>query len=153
MARVSVQRFSELHLNSRWISNPASTNILPLQFSVGGYVVPRLELTSLAPGSTIYAIHLQLHQIFHITPPEEYRFNPSGQEQYNPSETRCTPEKIPIFQDGTIPMERKPRKGTPALWTGPKKGQMKESVGAFVWQQQKLRIPDETKTRPSTVVG
>ncbi|KAJ9116306.1 hypothetical protein QFC22_004746 [Naganishia vaughanmartiniae] len=122
-------------------------------FSVGGYVIPRLELTSLAPGSTIYAIHLQLHQTFHITPPEEYRFNPSGQEQYNPSETRCTPEKIPIFQDGTIPMERKPRKGTRALWTGPKKGEMKDSVGAFVWQQQKLRIPDESKTRPSTVVG
>ncbi|KAJ9092941.1 hypothetical protein QFC19_008539 [Naganishia cerealis] len=127
--------------------------LLSDSFSVGGYVVPRLELTSLAPGSTIYAIHLQLHQIFHITPPEEYRFNPNGQEQFNPSEKRCPPEKIPIFQDGMIPGERKPRKGTQALWHGPKKAEIKDSVGAFVWQQEKLRIPDESKTRPSTVVG
>jgi hypothetical protein len=124
-----------------------------LQFSVGGYVIPRLELTSLAPGCTIFAIQLLLQQTFYVTPPEEYRFNPSGQEQYNPVETKCPTEKIPLFTDGSIPIDRRPRRGTAALWEGPQRGQDRDAVGIYIWQQDKVRISDESKTRPTTVVG
>jgi hypothetical protein len=118
------------------------------QFSVGGYVIPRLELTTLALTCTIYAIQMHLHQIIHLTRPKEYRFNPNGQEAFNPAETTCPPEKIPTHTDGVIPGERRPRRGTQALWEG------RGSEGkTFVWQQEKVRIADESKARPSTVVG
>lgn len=112
-------------------------------------MIPRLELTSLARGCTIYAIQLHLHQIIHLTRPEEYRFNPNGQELFNPAETRCSPDKIPLFVDGSIPGERKPMRGTPALW----EASGGDGTGTYIWQQDKVRISDESKTRPSTVVG
>lgn len=118
------------------------------QFSVGGYVIPRLELTTLAPSVTIYAIQVFLQQSIHLTRPSEYRFNPNGQETFNPAETTSPAEKILIHADGVIPGERRPRRGTQALWEG------REKEGrTFVWQQEKVRLADESKARPSTVVG
>lgn len=143
MACISPERFRK---SSPVIS--ANPSLYDAQFSVGGYVIPRLELTTLAPGCTIYAVQLHLHQIIHLTSPEEYRFNPNGQETFNPSETTCPTEKILIHADGVIPGERRPRRGTQALWESGKEG--KET---FVWHQDKVRISDESKTRPSTVVG
>jgi hypothetical protein len=60
---------------------------------------------------------------------------------------------LPVITDGKVPVKGGPH--PPALWSTLGKdadASMDEEL-MFVWQQDKLRLPDETKLRPTSLPG
>lgn len=57
--------------------------------------------------------------------------------------------------DGKVPAKGVKRRTASPLWVGStSEGDMvKEDAEMFIWQQDKLRLPDETKLRPTSLPG
>jgi hypothetical protein len=146
---------------SHFLARPHA-DMITRQFSVGGYVIPRLEISHSAAGLTIHAIHIHINQTFSLISPDEYQFSACGYDE-SATETRCPTEKLVVFLDGKVPAkgvkgasakDAKDRTTAP-LWAGRQQSDIsaKDDEEVFVWQQDKLRLPDETKLRPTSLPG
>ncbi|KAJ9095216.1 hypothetical protein QFC20_006693 [Naganishia adeliensis] len=146
------------------IANPNPTGgINPLRISKSGFAPGLGEwrlfmlsdaISHSAPGLIIHAIHIHVNQTFSLISPDEYQFSTSGYDELA-SETRCPTEKLVVFMDGKVPAKGVKRRTASALWVGStSEGDMvKEDAEMFIWQQDKLRLPDETKLRPTSLSG
>jgi hypothetical protein len=125
-----------------------------IQFAVGGYLIPRLEIDHSSPGCTIHAIHIHVNQTFFTTPPEKFEFSLHGHDgaENSKEEVRCPTEVLPVITDGKVPLKGNPQHSAP-LWDSPQVQGGQDGEAMFVWQQDKLRLPDETKLRPTSLPG
>lgn len=86
--------------------------------------------------------------------PDEYQFSTSGYDALVP-ETRCPTEKLAVHIDGKVPSKGVKQRTAAPLWAGRRRDEstVKNDEEIFVWQQDKLRLPDETKLRPTSLPG
>ncbi|GHJ89169.1 hypothetical protein NliqN6_5571 [Naganishia liquefaciens] len=124
-------------------------------FAVGGYLIPRLEISQSSLGLSVHAVHIHVHQTFISIPPEKFQFNLYGYNELEegPAQVRCPVEVLPVITDGKVPVKGGPH--PPALWStlGKSADASMDEELMFVWQQDKLRLPDETKLRPTSLPG
>jgi hypothetical protein len=120
---------------------------IALQFSIGGYVYPRLELRHASPDITIFSIHVVLQQTYTIIPVELFKADPADQEKIE-----YPPETILLLQEGHTPTSKRPATITKVLFNG--KTDISEADGTngtrFTWQPERVRLPDDHHARPST---
>jgi hypothetical protein len=118
-----------------------------LQFSIGGYVCPRLEFKHASPDITIFSIHVVLQQTYTITPLELFKEDPASQEKIE-----YPPETILLLQDGHTPASKRPRTDTKVLFHGQSDSNETDGMKGtrFTWQLERVRLPDDHHARPST---
>lgn len=123
-----------------------------MQFSVGSYLLPRIEFRDMSPHCSIYRIQLALVQTYSVIPIEEFS---SG--QYDPEEHQYPSDTFLMCSEGDKPSTDRPGKEEPALWRGASAGGMVAEHGAapdtFVWQPEAVRLPDDAAIRPTTLPG
>lgn len=98
---------------------------------------------------------MHVYQTFSLIAPEEYKFSPYGHVE-PVTETRCPTEKLVVLMDGKLPLKGTEGRRPSPLWSGTKgKGAVEDGDNEeiFVWQQDKLRLPDETRLRPTSLPG
>lgn len=114
-----------------------------------------MEISQSSRGLNVHAIHIHVNQTFISIPPEKFQFNLYGYNESDegPAQVRGPTEVLPVITDGKVPAKGGPCP-TP-LWSLPGKGvdEPSDEVSMFVWQQDKLRLADETKLRPTSLPG
>ncbi|KAI5451737.1 hypothetical protein NCC49_001384 [Naganishia albida] len=117
-------------------------------FTVGGYVVPRIEFSHMATACNIYSIELHLQQTYSIIPYDEFQIGVYDLEEYQyPTKT------FELESWGKKPKTNKPGTDAQALWRGTDQP-MEEEVKRFTWEADKpVRLPVAESMRPSTCPG
>ncbi|KAJ9104962.1 hypothetical protein QFC19_003759 [Naganishia cerealis] len=124
-------------------------------FSVGSYLVPRLEFRNISPACNIYSIQIVISQQYSCKPLEQF-----FTEQESAAEHQYPFEPYTIHSEGRRPTDLSD-KADPVLFRGrsnhsPASNPLEEtpSVGdEYTWEPGKVRLPDDLMIRPSTSVG
>lgn len=121
--------------------------VVRFQFSIGGYVYPRLELRHASPDITIFSIHVVLQQTYTIIPVELFTVDPTS-----PERLEYPPEVILLLQDGHTPTSKRPTTNTKVLFNGQNDSSHTDGMKGthFTWQPERVRLPDDHHARPST---
>lgn len=117
-----------------------------LQFSVGGYVMPRLVMRHMNPDITIFSIHVCLLQTYTIVPLEEFKVDPESTARLHyPTET------FVLRKDGYTPTSKRPKTDSAFLFSGrTHEGKVHQTDGVqFTWEPGRIRLPDDHHARPS----
>lgn len=125
------------------------------QFSVGGYVSPRIEFTHMSPHCTIFAIHVCLLQTYTVTPIQEFRANSDNAVKHHyPIET------FVLYKDGAVPSTKRPKTNGQVLFNAqsPREDPSQnnnnaDGISSFTWQPGRIRINDDHSMRPSVFPG
>lgn len=122
------------------------------QFSVGSYLLSRMEFRDMSPNCSIYRLQIALVQTYSVIPIEEFS---SG--QYDPEEHQYPSDTFLLCSEGQKPATDRPGKDEPVLWRG---ASLRETVSedtaasnSFAWQPSPIRLPDDAAIRPTTLLG